>query len=316
MLAEDPEGVTAFVTFTVTVLPPNIAPEAVGEIPAQTLRVGDPAVALNLAPFFTDADGDPLTFTTGTADGSILTVDIAGSVVTMTAVAAGETTMTVTATDPRGESAMEKVAVTALPANRPPEAVGSIGRQVLVEGGNPLNIDVAEYFSDPDGDALTYTAESSSTRAVWAEIADGSSTLGAYTPCSWSGSNRDRDSDGWRRGVGHADIHSDCSSGVRACNPNPNDHAGDCGHADPHADARADIKSPSRRQAPRRRQGQRPRRRLRRTMAAGSRWDCSWCSWWWQVEVRRRSLSGGVVVQARRHSRPKRLTGPPVSGLT
>ena len=181
VLAEDPEGVTAFVTFTVTVLPPNIAPEAVGEIPAQTLRVGDPAVALNLAPFFTDAEGDPLTFTTVTADGSILTVDIAGSVVTMTAVAAGETTMTVTATDPRGESAMQNVAVTALPANRPPEAVGSIGRQVLVEGGNPLNIDVAEYFSDPDGDALTYTAESSSTRAVWAEIADGSSTL-ALTP--------------------------------------------------------------------------------------------------------------------------------------
>ena len=181
VLAEDPEGVTAFVTFTVTVLPPNIAPEAVGEIPAQTLRVGDPAVALNLAPFFTDADGDPLTFTTGTADGSILTVDIAGSVVTMTAVAAGETTMTVTATDPRGESAMQKVAVTVLPANRPPEAVGSIGRQVLVEGGNPLNIDVAEYFSDPDGDALTYTAESSSTRAVWAETAEGSSTL-ALTP--------------------------------------------------------------------------------------------------------------------------------------
>ena len=181
VLAEDPEGVTAFVTFTVTVLPPNIAPEAVGEIPAQTLRLGDPAMALNLAPFFTDADGDPLTFTAGTADRSILTVDIAGSVVTMTAVAAGETTMTVTATDPRGESAMQKVAVTALPANRPPEAVGSIGRQVLVEGGNPMNIDVAEYFNDPDGDALTYTAESSSTRAVWAEIADGSSTL-ALTP--------------------------------------------------------------------------------------------------------------------------------------
>ena len=29
----------------------------------------------------------------------------------------------------------------------------------------------------------------------------------------------------------------------RACNPNPDDHAGDGGHADPHADARADIKS-------------------------------------------------------------------------
>ena len=181
VLAEDPEGATAFVTFTVTVLPPNNAPEAVGEIPAQTLRVGEPALALNLAPYFTDADGDLLTFTAGTADGSILTVDIAGSVVTMTGVAAGETTMTVTATDTSGESAMQEVAVTALPANRPPEAVGSIGRQLLVEGGSPVNIDVAEYFSDPDGDELTYTAASSNNGAVRAEIADESSTL-ALTP--------------------------------------------------------------------------------------------------------------------------------------
>ena len=181
VLAEDPEGATAFVTFTVTVLPPNNAPEAVGEIPAQTLRVGEPALALNLAPYFTDADGDLLTFTAGTADGSILTVDIAGSVVTMTGVAAGETTMTVTATDTSGESAMQEVAVTALPANRPPEAVGSIGRQLLVEGGSPVNIDVAEYFTDPDGDELTYTAASSNTGAVQAEIADESSTL-ALTP--------------------------------------------------------------------------------------------------------------------------------------
>ena len=181
VLAEDPEGATAFVTFTVTVLPPNNAPEAVGEIPAQTLRVGEPALALNLAPYFTDADGDLLTFTAGTADGSILTVDIAGSVVTMTGVAAGETTMTVTATDPSGESAMQEVAVTAMPANRPPEAVGSIGRQLLVEGGSPVNIDVAEYFTDPDGDELTYTAASSNNGAVRAEIADESSTL-ALTP--------------------------------------------------------------------------------------------------------------------------------------
>ena len=181
VLAEDPEGATAFVTFTVTVLPPNNAPEAVGEIPAQTLRVGEPALALNLAPYFTDADGDLLTFTAGTADGSILTVDIAGSVVTMTGVAAGETTMTVTATDTSGESAMQEVAVTALPANRPPEAVGSIGRQLLVEEGSPVNIDVAEYFTDPDGDELTYTAASSNNGAVRAEIADESSTL-ALTP--------------------------------------------------------------------------------------------------------------------------------------
>ena len=177
VIAEDPEEARAFVEFTVTVLTPNDAPVTAAAIPAQTLRVGDPDVALNLAPYFTDADGDPLTFTARSTDGSILTVDIAGSVVTMTAVAAGETTITVTATDPRGESAMQVVAVTALPANNSPEAVGSIGHQVLVEGGSSLNIDVAEYFSDPDGDALAYTAESSNAVAVRVSVVEGTSAL-------------------------------------------------------------------------------------------------------------------------------------------
>ena len=177
VIAEDPEGATAFLVFNVTVLEPNNGPVAVGEIPAQTLRVGDPDVTLDLAPYFADADGDALTFSARSADGSILSVDVAGSAATMTAVAAGETTVTITATDPDGESAMQTAAVTVLPGNNPPEAVGSIGHQVLVEGGGPLTMDLAEYFSDPDGDPLTYAAESSNADAVRAAVVEGTSAL-------------------------------------------------------------------------------------------------------------------------------------------
>ena len=183
VIAEDPAGATAFVVFTVTVLEPNEPPLAVGSIPAQTLRVGDPPVALDLAPYFTDPDGDPLTHAAQSADESIAAVEIAGSVATLTGIAAGKTTLTVTATDPRGESELQAIAVMVLPANRPPEAVGSVGHQVLVEGGSPLSIDMAEYFSDPDGDALSFAASSANPGAVQVVIISGSSSL-AISPLS------------------------------------------------------------------------------------------------------------------------------------
>ena len=177
VIAEDPAGATAFVVFTVTVLEPNEAPAAVGAIPAQTLRVGDPSVDLDLAPYFIDPDGDELTFAAQSADESVAIVEIAGSIATMTGIAAGKTTLTVTATDPMGESELQAVAVMVLPANSPPEAVGSIGHQVLVEGGSPLTMDLAEYFSDPDGDPLAYAAESSNAVAVRVSVVEGTSAL-------------------------------------------------------------------------------------------------------------------------------------------
>ena len=177
VIAEDPSGATAFVIFNVTILLPNDPPVAVGSIPAQTLRVGDPDVTLDLGPYFTDPDGDELTFSAQSADETVATVSISESVATMTGVAAGRTTFTVTATDPRGESELQAIAVMVLPANRPPEAVGSIGHQVLVVGGAALSIDVAEYFTDPDGDDLSYAASSANASAAQAVIISGSSSL-------------------------------------------------------------------------------------------------------------------------------------------
>ncbi len=177
VIAEDSYEETAFITFSVTVLPANEAPEAVGDIPAQSLRLGGPDLALDLTPYFTDPNDDPLTFTAESTDESVVTATAAESAVTMSAVAVGETTLTVTATDPHGESAAQEVAVTVRPANRPPEAVGSIDDQVLLEGGDPLSLDVAEYFTDPDGDALTFAATSSNPTSVQAVIIAGSSSL-------------------------------------------------------------------------------------------------------------------------------------------
>ena len=58
------------------------------------------------------------------------------------------------------------------PANQAPSPTGSIAEQ-QIEAGKATTVDVAQYFSDPDGDTLTYAATSSNTHV--AEVAmDGS----------------------------------------------------------------------------------------------------------------------------------------------
>ena len=50
--------------------------------------------------------------------------------------------------------------------NQPPRAAGSVPAQTLTVGGGSASVNVARYFTDPDGDRLTYTARSSRTSVV------------------------------------------------------------------------------------------------------------------------------------------------------
>ena len=159
IIAQDQAGDTAFGSFTVTVLDPNDAPEAVGTIPPQTLRLEDPGLALSLGAYFTDANNDPLTYRAVSADKGVVTVEVTEAMVTLTAVAEGGGTVTVTATDPGGKSATQEILVTVLPANRPPEVTGQISDQTLQYNDEPLGLDVTMYFTDPDGDELNYVGE-------------------------------------------------------------------------------------------------------------------------------------------------------------
>ena len=59
------------------------------------------------------------------------------------------------------------------PPNRPPEAVGTLADQALTVGADPVQVDVAAAFRDPDRDALEYAAESSAEDVAAAAV-DGS----------------------------------------------------------------------------------------------------------------------------------------------
>ena len=81
--------------------------------------------------------------------------------------------------DPEGLTDSATVDVTVLTVNDAPAAVESIPEQALEEGGEPLTLDLAPYFDDVDGDALTYKAESSNPSATVVTLSGSTLTLSA-----------------------------------------------------------------------------------------------------------------------------------------
>ena len=90
---------------------PNRAPVPSGSIPAQTVGVGE-SVMLNVAAYFNDPDGGALTYTAASSNTATASATVAGSVVTVTGVAQGMASVTVTARDPGGMSAQQTMTVT------------------------------------------------------------------------------------------------------------------------------------------------------------------------------------------------------------
>ena len=175
LAATDPGGLTATQSFLVTV--PNRAPVAEGSVSAQTIEVGDTAT-VDMSPFFSDPDGDALSYSAGTSDTTVVTALVVNSMVMATAVAKGEATITVTATDTEGLAATQSFLVTV--PNRAPVVADTIPAQT-VEVGDAATIDMTPHFSDPDGDALTYMAVAGDPTVAVASVVEASVTVTAIT---------------------------------------------------------------------------------------------------------------------------------------
>ncbi len=151
-------ALSATQTIAVTVVS-NRAPTAKGSIPAQTLTAGRDAATVDVSSYFSDADDDTLTYTASSSATSKATVSVSSATVTITPKAGGSATVTVTASDGT-DTATQTIAVT-VETNKAPTKVSSIPAQTLTVGGSAATMDVSSYFSDPDGDSLSYTALSS-----------------------------------------------------------------------------------------------------------------------------------------------------------
>ena len=173
--ATDPGGLTAAQTFTVSVGTGNRAPNPVDTIPAQTVTIGD-SVTVDASAYFSDPDGDALTYAAGSSDAAVASVSVSGSRVTVTGVAVGSATVTVTATDPGGLTAAQTFTVSVGTGNRAPNPVGTIPAHTI-NVGDSAAVDASAYFSDPDGDKLTYTAESSDAGVASVSVSGSSVTV-------------------------------------------------------------------------------------------------------------------------------------------
>ena len=169
--ATDPGGLSAVQSFLVTV--PNRPPVAVDSIAARIVEV-DRADTVDVAPFFTDPDGDTLSYAAAVSDSAVVAALVSGSTVVVTGLAKGEAQVTVTATDDEGLSAEQRFTVTV--PNRAPVATDTIPARMLFKDEADTLI-LARHFTDPDGDALAYAAETSVDGVVALAVSAAAGTL-------------------------------------------------------------------------------------------------------------------------------------------
>ena len=76
---------------------------------------------------------------------------------------------------PEAFGSVEELTIDAGP-NQAPEAFGSVD-ELIIDAGQSESLGVGSVFSDPDGDALTYTAESSNTAITTVSVSGNTVTL-------------------------------------------------------------------------------------------------------------------------------------------
>ena len=125
-------------TVVVRVDPVNDEPQAVGVIPSQRIETGDPAREIGISNRFQDVDGDTLAYTVA-SDSDAVSVSWRNPVVIVPG-SVGNATVTITATDPGGLSAIHLVSVTVVKETEEPrdsevdDPVSSNSSPVFTEG--------------------------------------------------------------------------------------------------------------------------------------------------------------------------------------
>ena len=152
------------------VAPANQSPSIVNAIPDHTLTIRTDST-IDISGYFMDADGDTLSYGAVSRDPGIVQVFINGSLLTMTA---GQTPATseieVWASDPDSARATQTFRVTVM--NQTPVVADTIAPHRLF-AGTDSTIDLSPYFTDPDGDALSYDVVSHDPATVSVSV-DGS----------------------------------------------------------------------------------------------------------------------------------------------
>ena len=103
---DGPRTPTAPTSPTTTTTPTNSVPVTSGSIPAQSLPPNE-SIRLDVAQYFSDPDGDALTYEATSSDTQIATVTVTESTAILTGENVGRADIQVTARDPQGGTATQ-----------------------------------------------------------------------------------------------------------------------------------------------------------------------------------------------------------------
>ncbi len=169
LTAVDTDGGMVSDTFMTTI--ENVDPVVANSIADQEMDRRAP-LTLDLTETFMDADDGAPTITVMIGSGAVLSHDLTDMMLSLTALAVGETVVTLTATDVNGASVMDEFNVTVI--NIEPVVANAIPDQTTTRVDD-LSIDVGTTFDDPDQD--------NSMLSLTVSVADGT-----YVDASLSGS--------------------------------------------------------------------------------------------------------------------------------
>ncbi len=162
--------------FQVTVNNVNDAPEVVTPISSASRSEGFGTETIDLAPVFVDPDDDPMNYTAISSNTTVVTVSISGTILTITEVGLGAATITVTASD-GSLSTNDQFSFTIDNVNDPPEVLQPLGDRSFDEGFLSTSINLTNFFSDPDGDVLSFSASSANTDVVTVSVSSNTLTI-------------------------------------------------------------------------------------------------------------------------------------------
>ena len=205
--AQDSDGNRVTDGFAVSVVaqqqpsePPNQAPTVNTSIADVTIVNESGTHAVSLSGVFDDADGDGLTVSAASSDEAIATVSVSsdGSGLTVNAQARGTAVITVTADDGNGGTVEDSFTVTIKAAPVVASAVAdmSLKAGATQEEGGAQDVSLSSVFSDADGDALTFTVETSDFEVAEAFLLQGTLTVLAVADGSATITVTAQDSDG------------------------------------------------------------------------------------------------------------------------
>ena len=174
---------------------PNRAPVVSAAIADATIVRQSGTWMVSPSGVFDDPDGDSLTITAASSDGTIATVSVAtgGSSLTVSAQARGTATVTVAADDGNGGTVEDAFTVTVKAA---PAVASAIADVSGLEAGDTRDVSMAAVFSDADGDALTFSADTSDSTIAEAFLFQGILTVAGLADGSATITVTAQDSDG------------------------------------------------------------------------------------------------------------------------